>query len=405
MRRKGFTLLELLIVVAIIGVLSAMLFPMFAQERAALRDTRCIANVKAIATAIRRYAEDYEELWPGERDARAHDYFTGVSAGEERVAPTECGKVRLANPYLRPAVILDRYLESRQVWSCPRATTLSRAVWIVPAGPDGDWLQGYRDHQGEWGRSRRWRAEEADDESAQRSSPAVSEPRGSARALRGLSGHGGPCLSAFPPGWGGAITDSFVQGAGSVRMAAEAPERSPRAFAQAIATNAHLTDLKLSRVGNPSKYLVCGDSSVAFEVAEINKLAFPDTCAVHWCGSPDCGYGLFCAKADWGNCPETRVCGLPPEAESRLLTNAKYRQSFARHRGGANVGFLDGHAKWYATDFLLKHSEPFKYQAFEGHLCSCWPGNGKVPEEVGTLRKKAAPKTQRDQRRVAPCLS
>jgi prepilin-type N-terminal cleavage/methylation domain-containing protein/prepilin-type processing-associated H-X9-DG protein len=62
--RTGFTLIELLVVIAIIAILAAILFPVFAQARAAARRTQCISNMKQIGTALLMYAGDYDETLP-----------------------------------------------------------------------------------------------------------------------------------------------------------------------------------------------------------------------------------------------------------------------------------------------------------------------------------------------------
>jgi prepilin-type N-terminal cleavage/methylation domain-containing protein len=65
MQRRAFTLIELLIVIAIIAVLAAILFPVFAQAREQARKTTCASNMKQIATGTLLYAQDYDELFPG----------------------------------------------------------------------------------------------------------------------------------------------------------------------------------------------------------------------------------------------------------------------------------------------------------------------------------------------------
>ena len=59
--RRAFTLIELLVVIAIIAVLAAILFPVFAQARAAARKTVCMSNFKQITTAMLMYCSDYDE--------------------------------------------------------------------------------------------------------------------------------------------------------------------------------------------------------------------------------------------------------------------------------------------------------------------------------------------------------
>ena len=57
-RKRAFTLIELLVVIAIIAILAAILFPVFAQAKAAAKKTMCLSNFKQIATAMVMYSGD-----------------------------------------------------------------------------------------------------------------------------------------------------------------------------------------------------------------------------------------------------------------------------------------------------------------------------------------------------------
>ena len=61
---RAFTLIELLVVIAIIAILAAILFPVFAQARAAARQTSCLSNVKQTALGAMMYSQDYDEMYP-----------------------------------------------------------------------------------------------------------------------------------------------------------------------------------------------------------------------------------------------------------------------------------------------------------------------------------------------------
>jgi prepilin-type N-terminal cleavage/methylation domain-containing protein/prepilin-type processing-associated H-X9-DG protein len=54
--RRGFTLVELLIVIAVMGILLALLLPAVQAAREASRRVRCVANLKQLALACHSYA-------------------------------------------------------------------------------------------------------------------------------------------------------------------------------------------------------------------------------------------------------------------------------------------------------------------------------------------------------------
>ena len=59
---RAFTLIELLVVIAIIAILAAILFPVFAQAKAAAKKTACLSGQKQIGTAVVMYATDYDDM-------------------------------------------------------------------------------------------------------------------------------------------------------------------------------------------------------------------------------------------------------------------------------------------------------------------------------------------------------
>ena len=63
-RAIAFTLIELLIVIAIIALLAAILFPVFAQARAKARQTVCVSNLRQLGTAALLYAQDADGTFP-----------------------------------------------------------------------------------------------------------------------------------------------------------------------------------------------------------------------------------------------------------------------------------------------------------------------------------------------------
>ena len=66
---NAFTLVELLTVIAIISLLAAILFPVFARAKEAAKKTQCISNLKQIGSGIALYEQDSDGIFPHALDA------------------------------------------------------------------------------------------------------------------------------------------------------------------------------------------------------------------------------------------------------------------------------------------------------------------------------------------------
>ena len=80
MKSKGFTLIELMIVVAIIGILAAVAIPKFADLVTKSKEAGVKANIGAIRSAISIYYGDTEGDYPG-------NLFTSLTTENKYMPP------------------------------------------------------------------------------------------------------------------------------------------------------------------------------------------------------------------------------------------------------------------------------------------------------------------------------
>jgi len=76
--RRAFTLIELLVVIAIIAILAAILFPVFAQAKAAGKNAVAASNMRQIGLAAIMYANDNDDNMVSSRNSFSGDGQEGA---------------------------------------------------------------------------------------------------------------------------------------------------------------------------------------------------------------------------------------------------------------------------------------------------------------------------------------
>jgi prepilin-type N-terminal cleavage/methylation domain-containing protein len=78
---KGFTLLELLVVIGIIGVLASLLLPALSMAKAYARSTTCKNHLRQMGLALKMYVDDHHSRYPFYLGSRGPSYGDAVGQG------------------------------------------------------------------------------------------------------------------------------------------------------------------------------------------------------------------------------------------------------------------------------------------------------------------------------------
>lgn len=108
--KRAFTLIEILVVLGIIALLAAIIFPAFATARGKARSATCQSNLKQLGAAMTMYIGDYE------RYPRALDPSDKFTPDMWNGFPAYKALIDLM-PLLPEA--MNSYTKSDAVWKCP----------------------------------------------------------------------------------------------------------------------------------------------------------------------------------------------------------------------------------------------------------------------------------------------
>jgi prepilin-type N-terminal cleavage/methylation domain-containing protein len=142
MKSRGFTIIELLIVMAVISILIAIAIPSFKGMQQEARKTKALGDLRTIKTAIEAYYMDHRNLYPAEAS-----YEASLVASVPQILPNVLYDPFGATSTTQYIYQLDSHNPSTAtyyiIYSVGPARTATAAVstsGIVTASTDAIWI-------------------------------------------------------------------------------------------------------------------------------------------------------------------------------------------------------------------------------------------------------------------------
>ncbi|BCM91546.1 hypothetical protein IAD21_03421 [Abditibacteriota bacterium] len=140
--KRAFTLVEVLIVIAVVLVLAAFLWPMFERAKGSPRRSACQSNLKQVGLGFLQYVRDYDEKFPPARITSASGWADVLLPYTKSLQLFQCPSVARTAPRFASDYFYNRRLARVSLGYLQHsAWTFMMGDGIDNAPPWNSWLQ------------------------------------------------------------------------------------------------------------------------------------------------------------------------------------------------------------------------------------------------------------------------